>query len=298
MKCITAGTIAIGLLLCAISIWVAGGFASAASGPAGNQADQALTQALATGGQTAVADLLDSNFAWTDADGKTRTKEETLRDLKTFAADNPTDTDVKTLSYGDLDVLSGTHHNARFVRLWVKRPAGWRAFVDLDTPIPAEARPGPEARAAGGGTAGDCNNPCRTLPFQPTTRADKEVLAEWQKTKVDEWHPDANDWAAHIADEFMIINNGSERDKADRVALAKKQQAAGIGSPGAPILSMTMYDFSSSVVMISHHVPYQGGKPYYNVRVFVSRDGHWPLVWSQQTTIQSAATQPGPRVSE
>jgi hypothetical protein len=82
------------------------------------------------------------------------------------------------------------------------------------------------------------------------------------------------------------------------VALAKKQQAAGIGSPGAPILSMNMYDFSNSVVMISHHVPYQGGKPYYNVRVFVSRDGHWPLVWSQQTTIQSAAAQPGAHASK
>src|SRR5581483_2118192 len=99
-------------------------------------------------------------------------------------------------------------------------------------------------------------------------------------------------WAMHIADEFMIINNGSARDKATRVALAKKEQAEGIGAPGAPILSMKMYDFGKSVVMISHHVPYQGGKPYYNVRLFVNRDGHWPLVWSQQTTIQSEAARP------
>ena len=88
---------------------------------------------------------------------------------------------------------------------------------------------------------------------------------------MDEWHPDADDWATHIADEFMIINNGSARDKPDRVALAKKQQAAGNGAPGAPITSMNMYDYGDAAVMISHHFPYQGGKPYYNVRVFVKQ---------------------------
>ena len=173
----------------------------------------------------------------------------------------------------------------------MKRPKGWRLFVDLDTPTASEPRPAGGSRANPGST-GDCDNPCRTLPYKPTTADDKAVLAEWQKTKVDEWHPNADDWATHIADEFMIINNGSARDKADRVALAKREQAAGIGAPGAPILSMKMYDFGDAVVMISHHLPYQGGKPYYNVRVFVSRDGHWPLVWSQQTTIQSEAAVP------
>ena len=95
-----------------------------------------------------------------------------------------------------------------------------------------------------------------------------------------------------MADEFPIVNNGSERNKVERVALAKKQQEAGIGAPGAPILSMTMSDFGNAVVMISRHVPYQGGKPYYNFRVFVHQDGHWPIAWSQQTTIQAAAPHP------
>ena len=170
-------------------------------------------------------------------------------------------------------------------------PKGWELFVDLDTPTVSERRAPAPARPDAG-AVGDCDNPCRTLPYKPTTEADKAVLAEWQKTKVDEWHPNADDWATHIADEFMIINNGSARNKPDRVALAKKEQAEGIGAPGAPILAMKMYDFADAVVMISHHVPYQGGKPYYNVRVFVNRDGHWPLVWSQQTTIQSATPAP------
>jgi hypothetical protein len=41
-------------------------------------------------------------------------------------------------------------------------------------------------------------------------------------------------------------------------------------------------------VIISHHVPRNGGKPYYNVRVWVYRDGRWQIVVSQQTTIKDA----------
>jgi hypothetical protein len=255
------------------------------------RADRSLAEALGKSDAKAVSELLDANFAWTDAEGATRARSESLRDLASFASDNRDDADAKSYDYGQLGLVFGTHHAVRFVRIWVKRPSGWRLFVDLDTPTAAEARPSGLVRGSAGST-GDCDNPCRTLPYKPTTAADKAVLAEWQKTKVDEWHPDADDWATHIANEFMIINNGSSRNKPERVALAKKEQAVGVGTPGAPILSMNMYDFDGAVLMISHHVPYQGGKPYYNVRLFVERDGHWPLVWSQQTTIQSAAAEP------
>ena len=253
------------------------------------QVDHSLAEALQKSDPKAVAGLLDADFAWTDAQGSTHDKAATLKDLSKFAVDNTRDSG-KSYFYGELGLVYGTHHDDRFVRVWVKRPGGWRLFVDLDTPTAREPRP--EGAARRNGSNADCDNPCRTLPFKPTTAADKAVLAEWQKTKVDEWHPNADDWATHIADEFMIINNGSARDKATRVALAKKEQAEGIGAPGAPILSMKMYDFAKAVVMISHHVPYQGGKPYYNVRVFVNHDGHWPLVWSQQTTDQSEAARP------
>lgn len=254
------------------------------------QADHTLIAALNSSDSKSAAKLLDLDFAWTDERGRTRDKPKTLSDFDAFAAANKDDA-VDSHFYGKLGFVYGTHHGARFVRIWVQRPKGWQLFVDLDTPMAAEPRPG-TANRGNQSSAGDCDNPCRTLPFKPENPTDKEVLAEWQKAKVDEWHPNADDWATHIADEFMIINNGSARNKADRVALAKKEQAEGIGAPGAPIISMKMYDFENAVVMISHHNPYQGGKPYYNVRVFVSRDGHWPLVWSQQTTIESAAAVP------
>ena len=265
--------------------------AAAEDDQAALQADHALTEALAKGDKPAVGALLDANFEWTDAEGKTRTRAEALGDLAALAKDNEGDTDIKTHFYGQLDIIFGFHHDARFSRVWVKRPAGWRAFIDLDTPRPKQAAAAAPPTASGG-NAGDCDNPCRTLPFKPTTAADKAILTEWQKTKVDEWHPDAADWATHVADDFLIMNDKTERNKAERVAFGKQQQEAGISAPGDPIVSMSMSDFGNAVVMISHHVPYRGGKPYYNFRVFVHQDGHWPIAWSQQTTNQAAPAVP------
>ncbi len=255
------------------------------------EADHTLSGALGRADKVAVAALLDEKFEWTDFEGKTRNRAAAIESLSELAKDNEGDTDVKAHPYDQLEIVFGFHHNARFSRIWVKRTAGWRAFLFLDTPVPrqtAAVASGPASLVP----AGDCENPCRTLPYTPSTENDKAVLAEWQKTKMDEWHPDAEDWASHIAEEFLIINSSSERNKPERVAIARKQQEAGVGVPGDPIVSMSMADFGNAVVMISRHVPYRGGKPYYNARVFVIRDGRWLIAWSQQTTIQAAVPLP------
>jgi hypothetical protein len=291
-----------GLLTCVLAAGIAGGgwLMSPATTPAADvegeqavlQADHALADAIGKADKSATGKLLDSDFAWTDGEGKTENKAKTLENLAALATDSQGEADMKTIHYSQLEIVSGTRHNARFVRIWVKRPAGWRAFVDMDTPIPAEARGTGEGNASGG-RGGDCVNPCKTVPYTPKTENEKAALAEWQVTKVDEWKAIGDDWGNHVADEFQIINNGSDRNKPDRVAIALRQQKAGVGGPGAPILTMNMYDFGDTVMMITTHVPYQGGKPYYNVRVFVHRDNHWLISWSQQTTIQAAAPLPG-----
>jgi Domain of unknown function (DUF4440) len=256
------------------------------------EANRAMAAALDKGDKKLAEKFLDKDFAWTDADGKTRNKNETLQDLKRFATNNSDLVGLKAISYEQLALLIGTHHGARFLRIWVKRPSGWAAFLDIDTPMTGDNKPSEIVAHLDSGKTGDCDNPCRTLPYKPATAVEKAVLDEWQKTKVDEWHPDATDWPTHIGDEFMIINNGSARDKTERIAMAKKAESAGVGAPGAPVVSISLHQFGNAVVMITDHVPYQGGKPYYNVRIFVNRDGHWPIVWSQQTTIQAAKSVP------
>jgi hypothetical protein len=123
---------------------------------------------------------------------------------------------------------------------------------------------------------------------------DKAIFVAWQHAKMDEWHPNSADWALRTSDEFSFINNGADRSKAERVAILAKQQAAGeSGPPGDPIHDIRMYDIGkNAALMRSIHDPYRGGKPYYNIRVWILRDGLWQLAASQQTTIQSATPVP------
>jgi hypothetical protein len=170
--------------------------------------------------------------------------------------------------------------------VWVKRANGWRIFNFIETAI------GPTVPLPPGG--GDCDNPCRTLPYTPKTAMDKAIFDAWQHAKNDEWHPNATDWALRTTDEFSIINSGTDRTKAQRVAMLAKQQAAGeSGPPGDPIFSIRMYDISeNAAIMRSIHHPHRGGKPYYNIRVWIRRDERWQLAASQQTIIQAAAPVP------
>ena len=253
-------------------------------------ADRALLAALGKPDKAQAGKMLDADFVWTDTEGRSLKKPEVLDSLSSYSADNQNEGSVQTHFYGQVETVLGVHHNARFLRVWVERPAGWREYIELDTPITPNA---PQRSIETGAGKGDCENPCRTVPYTPATAMDKAILADWQKTKMEEWHPNATDWAMHIADEFLIINNSNIRNKEERVAIAKKQEQAGVGTPGDPITAMEIHDFGNdAAVMISHHVPHRGGKPYYNVRVWTLRDGRWQLAVSQQTTIQSAAPVP------
>jgi hypothetical protein len=250
-------------------------------------ADQALMAALAKGDRPAASALVDSAFTWTAGDGATRHKDEALARLDEIAANARKESDTQVHFYGSVLTVRGAHNNMRFLRVWVKRPPGWQAFLLLETPVAPRAGPASVEAAAG---QGDCDNPCRTVPYTPQTAMDKAILAAWQATKMIEWKPDADAWARYIADEFMIINNTTIRNRPERIAIARKQQEAGTGAPGDPIMSMEIHDFGdNAAVMISQHFPYRGGKPYRNVRVWALRDGRWQLAISQQATIQSAS---------
>src|SRR5260370_17729865 len=149
--------------------------------------------------------------------------------------------------------VRGAQNNRRSLRGWARRGEGGKAFVVSETPVaPRTGRASVEAAAG----AGDCDNPCRTVPYTPQTAMDKAILAAWQATKMIEWKPDAEAWARYIADEFMIINKTTIRNKPERVAIARKHQEMGIGTPGDPILAMEFHDFADNPpALTSQHVP-------------------------------------------
>jgi hypothetical protein len=259
------------------------------------RADHALSQALGKNDKDAVSQLLDAKFEFTDTDGKVHGKPDVLGDLSGLANMNGEESAVETHFYGNVETVLGAHHGARFLRIWVKRPAGWKAFVALDTVV----TPAPHASVEVAAGSGDCDNPCKTVPYTPTTKMDKEILAAWQKTKMEELHYDADNWDKDIGSEFYIINNTTMRNKAERMVIARKQQADKVGAPGDPVTKMQIFDFGpTAAVIFTDHVPYRGGKPYHNVRVAVKRDGRWQLVISQQTNVKDAAPVPAVAASK
>jgi len=277
---------ALAVSFCLVTTTLAAYAAAADTEEAALRADRLLTAALADHNKAAVAGLLDASFTFTDSNGKAHTEVDTLRDLSGLAAMNGDETEVQTHFYGTVETVLGSHHGARFLRIWVRRRSGWRLFVALDTIVTPAARASVEVAAGNS----DCDNPCRHVPYKPVTKVDKEILATWQKTKMEEWHYDADGWDKDIADEFLIINNTTMRTKAERMVIARKQQADKVGAPGDPITKMQIFDFGpKAAVMISDHLPYRGGRPYHNVRVIVWRDGRWQLVISQQTSVKDAA---------
>lgn len=165
------------------------------------QADHSLIAALSSSDSKSAAKLLDADFSWTDEQGQTRDKQATLNEFGAFATENKTDS-VDSHFCGQFGFVYGTHHGARFVRIWVKHQKGWQLFVNVDTPLPDEPRPGTSSREAQGSGA-DCDNHCRALPFKPLT-SERKILAGWQKFKVDERLFDADIQGVKITGYFNL----------------------------------------------------------------------------------------------
>jgi len=163
------------------------------------QADHSLIAALGSSDSKSAAKLLDSDFAWTDEQGQTRDKRATLNEFEAFADENKTDS-VDAHFCGQFGFVYGTHHGARFVRIWVKREKGWQLFVNVDTPVAAKPQPTTSSREVQGSGA-DCDSRCRTLPFKPIA-PDKKIVAGWPQSKAFHPHSDAGNWATQIAERF------------------------------------------------------------------------------------------------
>jgi hypothetical protein len=264
--------------------------AAADDAPTFRQANQGLTLALASGDKKAVAALLDDRFQWVESNGRIHTKEQVLEELPAFAAVNEGALDVRTVDFlGQVERVLGMHHNKRFAQLWVKNPAGWQAFVYLDMPIPLE-RPDTTATPPAP-TEEDkvCENPCKTLPYKPANPAEEGVLAAWFRLKMDEWHPNAEDWAAHADDAHETITPRGDMLKLQHVAeLAEERKLYGPegGTGGSQVISMKMFDFGNVVIMEALQGRNPAAKPNsWHLRLFLNRGEGWKIALSGQTNI-------------
>jgi len=277
---------------------------AAGEGQAVLQADHALLQAIAKGDKAAADALLDADFTWTDRTGKTRTKAEILPDLPALAAES--DTDLQVRDYDQVILVRGAHRipsqdlDVRFVRAWVKRPAGWRALIYQETKIAEHL---PEHRQGFGSPSGgapvDCDNPCKTVPYKPEDPAAREVVAMWQAVERSVLDNDVDAWIPNFTDDFIFVtpDGGPPLDKADRIAMIKELKRTATVLVPPKVQSMQVWPFGDSAVMRSEHRP-RSGKTLHVTRVFVKRAGHWQIAFGQQTTMEpppSASALPAPK---
>ena len=245
------------------------------------QADRKFVQAAALQNGSLLARILDDDFTWTDAEGRTLTTSEVLHGVPKPALGDETGMDLAERTYGQVGAVSASRGKVHVLRLWVQRPGGWRLLVyhevtQLNQP------------ASGASGVKECENPCKSVPFKPANEAQAAIIASWQALETGVTAHDAAAWAPHVADEFVQISSNSDHPitKAGRIATLNKQKQSGVGSAPSPLVSARMFDFGDAVIMTCLHQPYSG-KPVHVSRLWIKRDGNWIMSISYQTTIQA-----------
>jgi hypothetical protein len=258
--------------------WLLAAAAAGAAPPSDEQqvgkADAALFQALASADTKAAAALLDDRFTWTGSDGRTLT-------LLQFRAAPPkpgpyVGTDLKLKIYGRIAVITTDLDRVHALRVWVKLAKGWRALVYQEVTV------APTQTAAAAPITAACENPCLTVPYTPRTVAQRDAIAAWQALERAVAKGDADAWATHVADAFVVVSNSRVQDKAARIAAVKQG-----GSAPAPLVSASFIDVGDTLVMSAQHQPYDG-KPVHVTRVWIKRTGAWLMAISYQTTMAAA----------
>jgi hypothetical protein len=217
------------------------------------QTDRAFVEAATTGDKTTLATLADSDFTWTDAEGKTQSRAEILKSVPKPALGDESGARVEQRTYVQVGAVMSSREKVHVLRIWVKRAAGWRVLVYHEVAL------SPQSAVGSAPGVSDCQNPCKTLPFKPKSEAEQAIIASWQ----------------------------DPMSKSDRIATLNLQKQTGRGSAPAPLVSAHMFDFGDAVVMTSLHEPYTG-KPVHVSRLWIKRDSHWIMSISYQTTIQTA----------
>jgi hypothetical protein len=246
------------------------------------QADRKFVQAASLQNGSLLARMLDDDFTWTDADGKTLTSTEVLHSVPKPIMGDESGGDLSERTYGQVGAVSASRGKAHILRIWIQRPAGWRLLVyhevsQLEQP----------STSAGSGVM-ECENPCKSVPFTPANEAEKAIIASWQALETGVTAHDAAAWAPHIADEFVQISSNSDHPitKPGRMETLNKQKASGVGSAPSPLVSAKMFDFGDAVIMTCLHQPHSG-KPVHVSRLWIKRDGNWVMAISFQTAIQA-----------
>ena len=258
-------------------------------------ADKAFVAAVTKADSRRTDSLLDGEFTWTDRTGKTREKAAVVRDLDALARSS--DTDVNVAEHGKVVLIRGRHAvpgqqtAVRFARVWVQRPSGWKLLAYQET---TQAEKAPQKRAGFGSPSGgapvSCDNPCKTVPYQPAGAAEQEIVSMWQAVERTVLTNDVDAWIPNFTDDFLFVtpDGGEPLNKADRVAMIKELKRTNTTLIPAEVVSMKVWVLGDSAVMCSEHKPLHG-RTLHVTRVLVKQGGHWQIAFGQQTAVEDSA---------
>jgi len=259
--------------------------AAPADDAAVKQADHALVAALAKGDKASAEKMFDTQLTWTNSAGETFGHAKVVASLPKPMLGDETGAQVSEKGYGpDLAAVQVASGKMHVLRIWAKRPAGWRLLIYQE--VTQRSGPAPAANP----TTNDCENPCKGVPYTAKDDAEKGILKSWAELETAVLHHDAKGWTPHVLDEFVLISSGAA-EPADKAFRLKQLNTPGLG-PAPPTLAKTpavrFIHFGDAVVMIAQANPY-AGKPNHITRIWVKGPETWQMAFSYQTTIQSAA---------
>ena len=271
------------VLSAGILIALAGsGIIRAAQDPAMLQADHAFVQAAAKADKPALEKLLDADFTWTDFEGKTLTRAQVLQNppkpaIANEAATN--DAQVKRYTYGELGDVQANLGRAHALRVWAKRPVGWKAIVYQEV-MSLDAPP-----SSTPGAGKDCENPCKTIAYTPKNETERQVATAYSKLETAAMAHNSAVFATLVGDEFVAASSNSNKvyDKHGRMDDFDHSKMAGVAP--TPLMSARMFDFGDAVLMTSEHTP-DRGRPLHVTRVWVKRSSNWVETLSYQTSVK------------
>jgi len=273
------------VIAAALAAFAAGAAADTAVDPAVGAADGKFLQAATHGDGAALASQLDADLQWTDPAGRTMNRQAVTTKVPTVGV---TTNDRVWYGYGPIAVAEANDGKLHALRIWVKRPAGWKLLVyqevrSLDAP--ATATPG---------TGTTCENPCGAVPYTPKNATERAVMQAYSELEAAATGHKEDAWKMRAADEIALVSSNSDRtfDKPTRAAAIGKATLGGVAP--TKLLTAKLFDFNDVVVMTSQHETDKGQRLHIT-RVWVNRDpstgslgagGRWQETLSYQTAVR------------
>jgi hypothetical protein len=251
-----------------------------------SKADTAFAQALLNDDKSTLERLLDADFTWTDTKGQIKTKVQVLKEPpRTAIPTSAKNAESKSYTYGDLGNVQVNLGRAHVLRVWVKRPSGWKAIVYQEL-MSLESTP-----SFTPGAGKDCENPCKTIAFTPKNDTERQVVIAYSKLETAAHARNSAAFGPMVGDEFVAASSNSDKLQSKRSRMEDFDRSKDGGVAPTPLLSARMFTFGDAVLMVSEHKPDRGNRLHVT-RVWVKRAGSWVETLSYQTAVTVAAPAP------